>query len=129
MICISVMQVFFLDPWFYHSVKPQYVGYDESPVAFQLHLYKVLPCHKRPHRAITQMSETLVVRDNGSHASTGMSSKSDFLSFALNFLVSSLSDESRGADSSFSDISWQNVTRVHSGAMVSNWCLCTVYGK
>uniref|UniRef100_A0A671N5N2 T-cell immunoglobulin and mucin domain-containing protein 4-like n=1 Tax=Sinocyclocheilus anshuiensis TaxID=1608454 RepID=A0A671N5N2_9TELE len=32
--------------------------------------------------------------------------------------VSSLSDQSRGADSSFSDISWQNVTHVHSGAMM-----------
>uniref|UniRef100_A0A673G9V4 T cell immunoglobulin and mucin domain containing 4 n=1 Tax=Sinocyclocheilus rhinocerous TaxID=307959 RepID=A0A673G9V4_9TELE len=32
--------------------------------------------------------------------------------------VSSLSDQSRGADSSFSDISWQNVTHVHSGAMI-----------
>ncbi|XP_056118023.1 T-cell immunoglobulin and mucin domain-containing protein 4 [Rhinichthys klamathensis goyatoka] len=32
--------------------------------------------------------------------------------------VSSLSDQSRGADSSFSDISWQNVTHVLSGAMM-----------
>uniref|UniRef100_A0A8C1YSC6 T cell immunoglobulin and mucin domain containing 4 n=1 Tax=Cyprinus carpio TaxID=7962 RepID=A0A8C1YSC6_CYPCA len=32
--------------------------------------------------------------------------------------VSSLSDQSRGADSSFSDISWQNVTHVHSEAMM-----------
>uniref|UniRef100_A0A8C1KHK0 T cell immunoglobulin and mucin domain containing 4 n=1 Tax=Cyprinus carpio TaxID=7962 RepID=A0A8C1KHK0_CYPCA len=41
--------------------------------------------------------------------------------------VSSLSDQSRGADSSFSDISWQNVTHVHSEAMVSYWCSNTVY--
>ncbi|KTF93511.1 hypothetical protein cypCar_00013852 [Cyprinus carpio] len=58
------------------------------------------------------------------YASTGMS---DFLTFNLNFLVSSLSDQSRGADSSFSDISWQNVTHVHSEAMVSYWCSNTVY--
>ncbi|XP_016323065.1 T-cell immunoglobulin and mucin domain-containing protein 4-like [Sinocyclocheilus anshuiensis] len=32
--------------------------------------------------------------------------------------VSSLSDQSRGADSSYSDISWQNVTHVHSGAVM-----------
>ncbi|KAI2651246.1 hypothetical protein H4Q32_019291 [Labeo rohita] len=43
---------------------------------------------------------------------------SNFLTFALNFLVSSLSDQSRGEDLSFSDISWQNVTHVHSGAMM-----------
>uniref|UniRef100_A0A8C1DQW9 T cell immunoglobulin and mucin domain containing 4 n=1 Tax=Cyprinus carpio carpio TaxID=630221 RepID=A0A8C1DQW9_CYPCA len=50
----------------------------------------------------------------------------DFLTFNLNFLVSSLSDQSRGADSSFSDISWQNVTHVHSEAMVSYWCSNTI---
>uniref|UniRef100_A0A671MTF3 T-cell immunoglobulin and mucin domain-containing protein 4-like n=1 Tax=Sinocyclocheilus anshuiensis TaxID=1608454 RepID=A0A671MTF3_9TELE len=41
--------------------------------------------------------------------------------------VSSLSDQSRGADSSYSDISWQNVTHVHSGAYTCIFTEISVY--